>query len=136
MNDNIKLPGTRYQGSKRKIINEIYDVMKAYFDPKHILDLFGGTAICSLYFQMKNIDVTYNDILNFNSINARGFLNDNIENIPTKEDIINIFKEKKDCKYNSFIYEKFKDIDYTDSENKELDIFRENIKQIDKTKEK
>ena len=84
-NNNFKLPNTRYQGSKKKIINDIYDLIIRSFKPTHILDLFGGSAICSLYFQMKNIKTTYNDILKFNSINAYGILDTNLNNIPNEE---------------------------------------------------
>lgn len=128
LNDNFKLPNTRYQGSKKKIINTIYDLIITYFKPNHILDLFGGSAICSLYFQMNNIKITYNDILKFNSINANGILDNNLNNIPSEEEIEMIFKPSNTINYNSFIYGTFKDIYYTDDENKQLDIFRENIK--------
>ena len=40
--NNFKLPNTRYQGSKKKIINNIYDLIITSFKPNHILDLFGG----------------------------------------------------------------------------------------------
>lgn len=125
---NLKLPNTRYQGSKKKIINDIYHLMITHFKPAHILDLFGGSAICSLYFQMKNIKTTYNDILKFNSINANGMLDNDLNNIPSVEDIEMIFKPVSTIEYTSFIYDTFKDIYYTDDENKQLDIFRENIK--------
>jgi adenine-specific DNA methylase len=127
-NGNLKLPNTRYRGSKKKIINNIYDLIITYFKPTHILDLFGGSAICSLYFQMKNIKTTYNDILKFNSINANGILDNALNNIPSEEEIKMIFKPNCTIDYLSFIYDTFKDIYYTDDENKQLDIFRENIK--------
>lgn len=127
-NDTIKLPNTRYQGSKNKIINKIYNIIIKHIKPSHILDLFGGSAICSLYFQIKNIDITYNDILQFNSINAYGLLNNDLNNIPTEEEIENIFIKNDIYNYTTFIYDTFKNIYYTDDENKQLDIFRENIK--------
>lgn len=126
--DNFKLPNTRYQGSKKKIINNIYNLIIKSFKPTHILDLFGGSAICSLYFQMKNIKTTYNDILKFNSINAYGILDNDLNNIPSEQEIKMIFKNINAINYNSFIYDTFKNIYYTDDENKQLDIFRENIK--------
>ena len=128
INDNFKLPNTRYQGSKKKIINKIYDLIITSFKPNHILDLFGGSAICSLYFQMNNIKTTYNDILKFNTINANGILDNDLNNIPSEDEIKMIFKTNNTMNYKSFIYDTFKDIYYTDDENKQLDIFRENIK--------
>jgi hypothetical protein len=124
----IKLPNTRFQGSKKKIINIIYDFIITHFKPRHILDLFGGSSICSLYFHINNIEVTYNDILRFNSINANGLLDIDINNIPGEEEIKNIFVKNSNSCYTTFIYDTFKDIYYTDDENRQLDIFRENIK--------
>ncbi len=124
----IKLPNTRYQGSKKKIINTIYELLSLHINPKHILDLFGGSSICSLYFQIKNIEVTYNDILKFNSINAYGLLDNDANNIPDEEDIYNIFIKNNNICYNTFIYDTFKDVYFTDDENSQLDVFRENIK--------
>jgi len=124
----IKLPNTRFQGSKKKIINKIYDLVIINFKPTHILDLFGGSAICSLYFQIHNIETTYNDILEFNSINARGILDNDLNNIPSEEDITRLFETNHTLNYNTFIYDTFKDVYYTDVENRQLDIFRENIK--------
>lgn len=132
----IKLPNTRFQGLKKKIIDKIYNFMEEHIKPKHILDLFGGSAICSLYFQINNINVTFNDILKFNSINSNGLLQNNIDDIPTEMEINNIFIKKENVIYDTFIKDNFKDIYYTDEENMQLDIFRKNIKMIDNKNKK
>jgi len=127
----IKLPNTRFQGSKKKIIDKIYNFMFEHIKPKHILDLFGGSAICSLYFQLNNLEVTFNDILKFSSINANGFLQNDVDDIPTETEINNIFLKKENVIYDTFIQDNFKDIYYTDEENIQLDVFRKNIKMIE-----
>lgn len=130
----VKIPNTRFQGSKKKIIDKIYNLITEQFKPIHILDLFGGSSICSLYFHINNIEVTYNDILRFNSINANGLLHNNINDIPNEEEINSIFVKKDNISYSSFIQDTFKDIYYTDTENEQLDIFRENIKHYNNNK--
>lgn len=62
-----QFPVTRYQGSKRKIVHWINDVLKS-IDCKYdtVLDGFGGTASVSYLFKMLGKDVTYNDNLRFN----------------------------------------------------------------------
>ena len=94
--NNFKLPNTRYQGSKRKIISQIYNIIIANCKskPKNILDLFGGSSICSLFFQLNNINIIYNDIFKFNCINSYGILNIYLDNIPSEDDIKNIFEKK------------------------------------------
>lgn len=126
----FKLPNTRFQGSKKKMIDKIYELIVEQFQPDHILDLFGGSSICSLYFQLSNVHVTYNDLLQFNSLNAHGLLLTDPGLIPTEEEIGQIFERKEHLSYSNFIEETFQDIYYTDEENKQLDIFRENIKHV------
>ena len=101
--------------------------MIEYINPTNILDLFGGSAICSLYFQLQNINVVYNDILKFNCLNSYGFLNTHLDNIPSQKDIYEIFEKKDGITYNIFISEQFKNIYFTDDENLQLDIFNGNI---------
>ncbi len=63
--DFTKFPSTRFQGSKRKIIPWIFNVIK---DLKFntVLDGFGGTASVSYLFKKMGKAVTYNDNLKFN----------------------------------------------------------------------
>ena len=106
-----------YTRTYKKIINIIYDLMMTHFKPIHILDLFGGSSICSLYFHINNIEVTYNDILRFNSINANGLLDIDLNNIPDEEEIKNIFVKNSNSCYTTFIHDTFKDIYYTDEDD-------------------
>lgn len=126
----FKLPNTRFQGSKRKIIPTIYQLMIKHIQPNRVLDLFGGSAICSLYFQMNGIETIYNDLFQFNCINAEGFLNCHIENIPTEDQIKRIFIKEEGVNYETLIEDTFEDIYYTKLENQQLDIFRGNIKTL------
>jgi adenine-specific DNA methylase len=134
LTSDIRLPNTRFQGSKKKIISTIYKLLIEQFKPMHILDLFGGSSICSLYFHMSNIEVTYNDLLKFNCINAYGFLHNDLNDIPSEDEIRNIFVRSTDTYYNTFITDTFRGIYYTDEENLQLDYFRENIKSYEHAK--
>lgn len=129
-----EIPNTRFQGSKKKIISKIFNLMTEHFEPSCVLDLFGGSSVCSLYFQINNINVIYNDILKFNCINANGFLHNNTDDIPDEKEIKDIFIKKDKIVYNTFIQDTFEDIYYTNDENKQLDIFKENIKYFDDNK--
>ena len=58
-------PSTRYQGSKLKLVNWIWDNIKGLkFDTA--LDAFGGTGCVSHMLKSKGKQVTYNDVLKFN----------------------------------------------------------------------
>ena len=62
-----KFPSTRYQGSKQKFVDWIWDCVKDI--PFHsALDAFGGTGSVSFRLKEEGKQVTYNDILPFNYI--------------------------------------------------------------------
>lgn len=122
-------PSTRYQGSKAKFVdwiwNEISDI------PFHTaLDAFGGTGSVAYKLKDNGKSVTYNDILPFNSIIGKAI----IENSSTTlgdEDIDFILTEHPQIKYPSFIANNFQDIYYTAEENHWLDVVRYNISTIE-----
>ena len=63
----MRLPITRYYGSKRKLINKIWEALndlQIEFDS--VLDLFGGTGVVSYFMAQKGKHVVYNDIFSFN----------------------------------------------------------------------
>ena len=71
----MKLPVTRYYGSKRRVVEKIWDALAEHhieFDT--MLDLFGGTGIVSYYMAKSGKTVVYNDILSFNCEIAKALL--------------------------------------------------------------
>lgn len=82
MNLHLKdFPTTRYQGSKRKIVLWIHEILKNSNIPfETVLDAFGGSASVSYLFKKMDKSVTYNDYLKFNFLIGKAL----IENDQTK----------------------------------------------------
>lgn len=123
-----QFPTTRYQGSKAKFVdwiwNEISDI--PFYTA---LDAFGGTGSVAYKLKDKGKAVTYNDILPFNSIIGKAII-ENTSVVLDDSDVDFILTEHSNVKYPTFITDNFKDIYYTDEENRWLDIVRYNISAI------
>ncbi|MHA1898169.1 MAG: DNA adenine methylase, partial [Promethearchaeota archaeon] len=121
---------TRYRGSKNKVIPLIYQVIK---DLKFntVLDAFGGTGAVSYLFKRLNKIVVFNEHLKFNYIIGRALIENSVT-ILEEEDIKRILQERDYSTYPHFIEESFKDVYYTDKENRELDMILANIRDLDK----
>lgn len=118
-------PSTRFQGSKLKIVDWIWEEIK---DLKFnsVLDAFGGTGSVAYMFKGKGKKVTYNDILKFNyHIGLTLIENDEVK--LTDKDIEFLLTRHNDITYPTFIADTFKDIYYTDEENKWIDMMVTNI---------
>src|SRR5437016_197525 len=72
-----QFPSTRYSGSKRRILDWIYENIKS-IDFKTVLDAFGGTGTTSLLFKAMGKDVTYHDAFTFNKYVAEAVLGDEL----------------------------------------------------------
>jgi adenine-specific DNA methylase len=123
-------PTTRYQGSKNKIVKWIdYCVKDLSF--KAVIDAFGGTGCCVGYmFKNKRKQVFYNDLLKFNYYIGLALI-ENSEIFLDDYDIDFILTRRQNIAYPSFISDAFKDIYFTDEENKWLDFVITNISSID-----
>lgn len=119
-------PSTRYQGSKAKLTNWIWENLRD-LEFHSVLDAFGGTGSVSYLFKQNGKEVTYNDILRSNAIMAKGLIENNSVRLDT-EDIRWIMNRNPKISYPSFIFDNFRDIYYTDEENIWLDIVSTNIK--------
>lgn len=122
-------PSTRYQGSKLKIKDWIWNNIKG-LEFHSALDAFGGTGCVAYLLKQKGKQVAYNDILTFNWFIALALIeNDSIT--LTDEDVDFLLTKHKDIKYPTFIYDTFKDIYFTDEENQWIDVTVTNINQLE-----
>lgn len=127
--DNQTFPSTRFQGSKLKIVSWIWDAIKD-LNFNTVLDAFGGTGSVGYMLKTKGKKVTYNDILKFNWYIGMALIeNDRIK--ITEEDIDFILARHYRITYQTFIYDTFKDIYFTDEENKWIDKVVTNINLLD-----
>jgi len=122
------LPSTRYLGSKRKIVDWIWSqIGNLRFDT--FLDAFGGTGIVSYYAKRCGKRVTYNDVLKFNYQVGISLIENNSVRL-SDSDINFLLSRHEKINYPTFIQDTFKDIYYTDDENKWLDMVVTNVKML------
>lgn len=123
-----KFPTTRYQGSKSKYVDWIWACVKD-LSFHSVLDAFGGTSVVSYKFKKHGKQVTYNDILFFNSIIGKALIENDSEQLTT-EDLEFILTKHDDMDYPNFIERTFEDVYYTDEENRWLDVVITNISHV------
>lgn len=123
--DDHVFPSTRFQGSKLKIVDWIWEGIK---DLKFqtALDAFGGTGSIAYMLKDKGKTVTYNDMLKFNYYIGLALI-ENEEVFLSNADISFLLTKHKGISYPSFIANTFKDIYYTDEENSWIDMVVTNI---------
>lgn len=123
-----KFPSTRYQGSKQKFADWIWECIKHI--PFHsALDAFGGTGCISFRLKEEGKSVTYNDILPFNSIIGKAIIeNSNI--ILESSEIDELLCRSNNVEYPTFIEDTFSNIYFTNEENQWLDVVSTNIRRM------
>lgn len=124
----IHLPTTRYVGSKQKIINWIWEKIQD-LDFNSFLDLFGGTGVVGYTAKIHGKEVIYNDYLKFNYQIGKALIENNKEKL-TEEDL-DFILSKHNFEYPNFIEKTFKEVYFTDEENKWLDMITANISKIE-----
>ena len=119
------IPSTRFQGSKRKMLPWLHEILSDIrFDT--VLDAFGGSGCVSYLLKRMGKKVTFNDRLRWNYIlgqavivNNRVTLNDN--------DVDRILAPRTDYPWGRVVSTNFKGIYYLDSENEWIDTVTTNI---------
>jgi adenine-specific DNA-methyltransferase len=120
-------PSTRYVGSKQKLLGWIWqNLSDLEFDS--FLDLFGGTGVVGYMIKQKGKQVIYNDYLKFNYHIGKALIENSKEKL-TETDVEYILT-KHQMNYPDFIERTFKDIYFTDEENKWLDMVITNISEL------
>lgn len=123
------IPSTRYQGSKAKLVNWIWECTR-HLDFDSALDIFGGTGVVGYMYKRKGKTVYYNDYLKSNYLAGLSLIGNNKVRL-SDEDIQKILKFDPSQKYKNFIPETFQGIYYTDEENQWLDMVAQNISSLD-----
>jgi adenine-specific DNA methylase len=121
-------PSTRYQGSKRKLADWIWESVKGV-QFKSVLDAFGGTGAVSYRFKQAGKQVTYNDLLKFNTMIGLALIeNDHV--ILTDDEFETLLKRDPSAHYESIISEVFEEIYFTTPENEWLDLVVQNVDRL------
>jgi len=119
--DYKRFPTTRYQGSKRKILNWLHGHLKD-IPFNSALDAFGGTAAVSYLLKAMGKEVTYNDELKFNQIVGKALIENNEYSLD-QDDLTFLTDFQDVATNNGFIEANFSEIYFTNNENTWLDKF-------------
>lgn len=123
----MALPVTRYYGSKRKLVEKIWDVLQErHVEFDSFLDVFGGTGIMSYNMANHGKIVTYNDIFAFNCKIAEALLATPRGTL-TKQEALTLLNPVKGREYLHYIEDIFSGIYYTDEEDRTIDTVVQNI---------
>lgn len=124
------LPTTRYYGSKRKLVDNIWSALESlHAEYDTVLDLFGGTGLLSYYMASKNKSVIYNDIMQFNCAVAEALLH-TCRGSFTQQDAIELLNKNEAYDYHYYIRDIYEGIYYTAEENAMIDVVTQNISRL------
>ena len=123
-----QFPSTRYQGSKAKLADWIWEQI-ADLSFHTCLDAFGGTGAVAYRLKQARKAVTYNDLLKFNYQFGRAFIENSSTHL-SQEEINWLLAPHAGLTYSRFVQETFHDIYFTDDENAWIDQTITNIRQL------
>lgn len=130
----MKLPVTRYYGSKRRLVEKIGAALEQHhIEYNSVVDLFGGTGIVSYYMARNGKAVVYNDILSFNCEIA-GALMQSPRGVFTETQALRLLKRDAGREYQSIIEDTFDGIYYPREENRVIDTVVQNIMTLEDEK--
>ena len=121
-------PKTRYQGSKAKLTNWIWEKISS-LEFETCLDAFGGTGTISHRLKRECKQVTYNDSLKFNYWFGQALIENS--DVLLQEHDVEWILNTHDTSYPTLIADTFADIYYLDEENKWLDKTITNILRLE-----
>ena len=123
-----KFPSTRYQGSKAKLANWIWEQVSDFYFLT-CLDAFGGTGAVAYRLKQEGKQVTYNDYLRFNYCIGLALIENSYVQL-SHEEVEWLLQGHQDTTYPSFIQATFPGIYFTDEENAWIDQAITNIRQL------
>ncbi len=121
-------PTTRFQGSKLKLLEWIWDSIRD-MEFETVLDAFGGSASVAHYLKGKGKAVTFNDIMRWNCLCAQAIVANDHDHL-SEEDIAFVLRPHESVRYDDVVERTFHDIYFTDEENRWLDMVAQNIPRL------
>lgn len=126
--EQIKMfPVTRYMGSKRKLLDYIWEASKD-FEFDSVIDLFSGSGIVSYMYKAHGKKVISNDYMTMSAVNTKALIQNNRVILPIKEAKELIVQNEN---VDTFVQDTFKGIYFSDEDNCFIDTVRSNIKKIE-----
>jgi len=123
----MALPVTRYYGSKRKLVEKIWEVLgEKHVEFDSFLEVFGGTGIMSYNMARHGKTVIYNDIFAFNCKIAEALLATPRGTL-LSQDALTLLQREENREYHHYIENIFSGIYYTDEEDRTIDTVVQNI---------
>jgi DNA adenine methylase len=124
-----KYPTTRYMGSKRKLLSDIWAVASQFqFDT--VVDLFSGSGIVGYMFKAQGKAVVSNDYMAMSATFAKAMIENNGVVFPLEEAKQLLISSKES---DHFVANTFQGLYYTNEENDLIDTLRTNIASIKDT---
>ena len=119
-----KYPMTRFMGSKRKLISNIWQVTNQ-FKYNSVLDLFSGSGVVGYMFKAHGKQVMSNDYMAMSATFCKALIENN--SVVLSEDDIKVLLEPSIVE-DHFVEETFRGIYFSDTDNQFIDTIRSNIR--------
>ena len=119
-------PGTRYMGSKNKIIGDIWNILKEY-NFTNFYDAFSGSNVVGYFMKCQGKQVITNDFMSMSFHISKAIIENDTYRINDKELEFLLNNENQ----SDFISKKFKNLYFSDKDNRFLDKVRTNISLLD-----
>ncbi len=123
-----EFPSTRYQGSKAKLADWIWEQI-ADLDFTTCLDAFGGTGAVAYRLKQAGKQVTYNDLLRFNYYFGLGLIENDWVHLESDE-VTGLLEKHPEIVYPTVVQDNFAEIYFTDAENVWIDQTITNIRRL------
>ena len=121
-----KYPPTRFMGSKRKLLDEIW-AQAQRFEFNSAIDLFSGSGIVGYMLKSHGLRVTSNDYMHMSYTFSKAMIENNSIRLSEAEALELMVKKGK---INHFVSKTFRNLYFTDEENDFIDIVRGNISRM------
>ena len=118
-----KFPATRYMGSKRKLLPEIWKVASR-FEFETVVDLFSGSGVVGYMFKTMGKQVLCNDYMAMSATFAKAMVENNDVTLSPRE-VQSLLEPKGEV--DDFVSRTFKGIYFSDDDNATIDVVRTNI---------